>query len=134
MRVLVVLIIAVSLMLACGDAPESTTLSVELADYQRFAEPLSLEYELQCEESPSTTGEPPLEGDFEPASPGAVNGEPGSLWTASIDARPGPCTATVVLRDNDGEFLCAQEEEFIVNADARTEVRINYDQCEDFTF
>ena len=132
MRFLLTLVLSASLLFGCGDGSQLTTLTVEMeADLQFFDLGLTtLEYTLWCEANPidfrddPTTGEPLDVGEFEPVGPGAVNGEPGFVWSASVDASPGACAVGLRLRDSDGEVLCSHFVEFVVAADAPTEVDI----------
>jgi hypothetical protein len=123
MRLLLALTMSATLVFGCGDGSYVTTLTVEnVNDLRGFdPAPITFEYVLACEERPSN-GEPQLVGEFEPVGPGSVNGEPGSLWSASVDAPPGPCSVQLRMRYSDGQLLCTNDEEFVVMADAPTEV------------
>jgi hypothetical protein len=124
MRFLLAFALSSALLFGCGDGSQLTTLTVESAPDLRSGAPLTFEYTATCRDNPSA-GDPEFMGELEAVGPGAVNGEPGSLWSASIDAPPGrPCAVQLVMRDVTGEVICTHIEMFIVAANGPTEVDI----------
>lgn len=133
MRLLLASALSATVLFGCGDGSQLTTVTVEVEADPQFIDldPTTLEYTVWClEESLSdfrsdpTTGQPQLVGEFEPGRPSALNGEARFVWDVSVDAPPGPCAVGLRLRDSAGEVICSHLEEFVVAADAPTEVEV----------
>jgi len=90
----------------------------------------TLEYGLDCREG-GNADQSQLRGELNFVGPGRVNGAPGFIWNATPDPPPGPCEAYLLLRDAEGEVICSEWWDFIVAADAPTEVDI-FMGCETF--
>ena len=134
MRAFLVLTMSASLFFGCSDAsqsPSTTLTATTLTDLRNFdPETWTLEYSLDCQEG-GNADQTQLGGELAPVGPGPVNGAPGYSWNGTPGPPPGPCEAYLRLRDADGEVICSEWKEFVVAADAPTEVDI-FMGCETF--
>jgi hypothetical protein len=90
----------------------------------------TLEYKLACPESANVDWSHP-DGELAFVEPTPTNSALGHVWKGTVDATPGPCSVTFLLRDSTGEVICSEFEEFVAAADAPTEVDV-FMGCESF--